>query len=587
MRKMSGVDTLRLLDEPFTFTQYRPLLPRQFIDEAKRCGLWLSEQELEAIHRVRLLVPLYRLARDGREIANAHRRGEDAYHLAHWQPTSRADLTDARTHGRLYDAASEAFIARRRLKRPLGDRSYESSVFLYSRHQLTAVPFLRQVRPQLKLKHAKGDVIGQLAANRGSVGILRERAERLRDAATAATLLEPAYYSRIFHRLSLPREEDFAAFDRWRRTRPLLRSLRVLSVDAAWISDAAESLHWEAHRIDPLGAWADVIAAGEPEKWKTLSGDARAALELRVSAELLLLYYDDLHRGRRAPPLPQPSQRFRGPFDDRLKRRRALNALLTEFGLSPHPHLVVAVEGETELVLFPRVMQQLGVPTDDDFIAVEDAGGANRDLSPLIAYAVAPRVVRESHAETASRYVRLERPPTRLLVVFDAEGEFATAADRRERRDKWVSRVMQALPRELRTPIVAQQLRPFITVATWTRTGTSFEFAHFTDTEIATAAAALDRRKRQPTLEKRVEIVAKLRVERGNLDKMLGPISKVALAEALWPVLEAKIERALERATERRVPIVRAVHRAYALATEYPRRNLVIALERQRRRRRR
>jgi hypothetical protein len=51
-------------------------------------------------------------------------------------------------HGRLYDAAFEAFVARRRLKRPLGERSYESSVYLYSRHQLTALPFLRQVRPQ-------------------------------------------------------------------------------------------------------------------------------------------------------------------------------------------------------------------------------------------------------------------------------------------------------------------------------------------------------------------------------------------------------------------------------------------------------
>ena len=580
------MDTLRLLDEPFTFTQYRPLVPRQLIDEARKCGLWLGEQELEALHRVRLLVPFYRLARDGREIANAHRRGEDAYYLAHWQPTSRADLTDARTHGRLYDAASEPFIARRRLKRPLGEWSYDSSVYLYSRHQLTALAFLRQVRPRLQLQ-TKGHLVGRLDGDRGSVEILRERADGLRAAAIASTLLEPAYYSHIFHRLSLPREEDFVAFDRWRRTRPLLRPLRILGVDAAWIKNAAESLHWEAHRIDPLGAWAEVIAAGEPEKWKSLSGDARVAHELRASAELLLLYYDDLHRARRAPPLPQPPPRTRGPFDDRLKRRRRLNALLTEFGLSPHPHLVVAVEGETELVLFPRVMEQLGVPTDDDFIAVEDAGGADRDLSPLVAYAVAPRIVRESRDEAASRYVRLERPPTRLLVIFDAEGEFATAADRRDRRDKWVSRVMQALPRELRTPIVAQQIRPFITVATWTRTGTSFEFAHFTDAQIAAAAAALDRRKRQPTLEKRVAIVAKLRAERGNLDKMLGPISKVALADVLWPVLEAKIERALERGTERRVPIVRAVHRAYALATEYPRRNLVIALERQRHRRRR
>lgn len=230
-------------------------------------------------------------------------------------------------------------------------------------------------------------------------------------------------------------------------------------------------------------------------------------------------------------------------------------------------------------------MQQLGLPTDDDFIAVEDAGGADRDLSPLVAYAVAPRIIRERHAETTRSYVRLERPPTRLFVVFDAENKFATAGDRRERRDKWVSRVMQALPRELRTPIVAQQIRPFVTVTTWTRTSTSFEFAHFTDTEIVTAAATLDCRKRQPTLEKRAEIVAKLRADRGNLDKMLGPISKVALADVLWPVLEAKIERALVRGTERRVPIVRAVRHAYALATEYPRRNLILALERQRRRR--
>lgn len=187
--------------------------------------------------------------------------------------------------------------------RPLGALSYESSVFLYSHHQLTALPFLRQVRPQLRLKRRKGDLIGRLDADRGSGEIFRERANRLRDAAIAATLLEPAYYSRIFHRLSLPREEDFAAFDRWRRTRPTLRPLRVLGVDAAWIKDTAEALHWEAHRIDPLGDWAEVIAAGDPEKWKSLSGDVRAALELRVSAELLLLYYDELHRARRAPPL--------------------------------------------------------------------------------------------------------------------------------------------------------------------------------------------------------------------------------------------------------------------------------------------
>lgn len=342
---MSSVDTLSVLDEPFAFTQFRPVLPAQFLSEAKNSGFSLSEQELEALHRVRLLVPFYRVARDGREIATAHRRGENAYHLAHWQPTSRADLVEARGEGRLHDPAAEAFIARRRLKRPLGEWSYASSVYLYSRHQLSAIGLLRQTRPVLRLKRVKGDLVGRLDATRAVVAVWRERAERLRQIALAATLLEPAYYSRIFHRLSLPSDADFAAFDRWRRRRPLMRPLRALGVDAAWIKDAAAALHSEAHRIDPLGDWAELVAAGEPEKWKSLSGDARAALELRVSAEILLLYYDALHRARRAPPLPEPPPRTRGPFDDRLKRRRPLNSLLTEFGLSPHPHLVIAVEG--------------------------------------------------------------------------------------------------------------------------------------------------------------------------------------------------------------------------------------------------
>jgi len=315
---MSGIDTLRLLDEPFTFTQYRPLLPRQFIDEAKKCGLWLSEQELEALHRVRLLMPFYRLARDGREIANAHRRGEDAYHLAHWQPTSRADLTDARTHDRLHDAASEPFLARRRLKRPLGEWSYESSVYLYSHHQLTALPFLRQARPHLQLKRTKGDLVGRLDADRGSVGILRERGDGLRAAAVAATLLEPAYYARIFHRLSLPREEDFVAFDRWRRTRPLLRPLRILGVDATWIKDAAESLHWEAHRIpnskveekrrpcrsssqpSPRGAATRLLAPFTRGVHKLSRAQNRADLqEVRISAPHGLNEYETLDDARR------------------------------------------------------------------------------------------------------------------------------------------------------------------------------------------------------------------------------------------------------------------------------------------------
>jgi len=580
------MDTLSIVAEPFVFTQQRPLLPGQFLSEARQSGLHLSEQELEAFHRVRLLVPFYRVAREGREIAAAHRRGEDAYHLAHWQPTAPADLVESAKAGLLHDPATEPFIARRRLKRSIADWSYESSVYLYSRHQLVAVQLLRQARPQLRLRRFRGDLVGRLDADQQLTTLWRERATLLRETALLATLLEPAYQSRIVRRFSLPHEADFAAFDRWRRRRPLLHPLRLLGVDAAWIKDAAAGLHSEADRIDPLGDWAEIIAAGEPQKWNSLRGDARGALELRLTAELLLLYYDDLHRARRAPALPEAPPRTRGVFDNRLKRRRSLNSLLTDFDLSPHPHLVLAVEGATELSLFPRAMKLLGLPTDDDFIAIEDAGGVDRDLTPLVAYAVAPRVLVDSAEAVGGRYVRLQRPPTRLLVVFDAEGHFATAADRRARRELWVDRLMQTLPAEFQTPVVRDQLARLVTVATWTSTGTSFEFAHFTDSEIATASAGLDRRALQPSMAERLSVIAKLRAAHGNLDQLLGPISKVALANELWPMLAAKIDRALERGTERRIPIVRVIDQAAALANELPRRNLVIALEPQPRRRR-
>jgi hypothetical protein len=578
------VDTLRLLEEPFTFTQRRPLLTSDFLSEGRKLGLALSAQELEAFHRVRLLIPLYRIRRDGREIAAAHRRGQDAYVLAHWQPTSRRDLAAAANSDQLHDPAAEAFIARRRLRRTLGEWSYDTSVYLYGAHQLSSLPLLGEARPRLKL-HRRGDqLVGRLGVDAVLGTAWRERAATERQIAIAATLLEPIYHGRIFHQLSLPHEADFASFDRWQRTRALLRPLRLLGVKPPWLRQAAESLHWRAHVIDPLGEWAEVVAAGSPSKWKSLSGDARAALELRLSAELLLLYYDDLHRAGKAPALPEVPSRMRGPLDDRLRRRRPLDALLTDFDLSPHPHLVLAVEGETERLIFPRAMRLLGLRTDDDFIALEDAGGVDRDLSPLVAYAVAPRF--EEPPRDGGRYVRLQRPPTRLLVVFDAEGHFATPATRRARRDLWVKRLMRTLPSDLQTTVVEAQVRRLVTVTTWTRTGTSFELAHFTNTEIATASARLDERRRQPSPAERLHLVAAARASSGNLDSLLGPISKVALADELWPVLEQKIETALARRTERRIPIVRILDTAAALANELPRRNLVIALERQRRARR-
>lgn len=108
-------------------------------------------------------------------------------------------------------------------------------------------------------------------------------------------------------------------------------------------------------------------------------------MDMRLAGEILLRYYDRLIREELATPLPDPPL-TRTPYDLRLKRRRPLDAVLTDFGLPPHPQLILVVEGLTERLFVPRMMQRLGLPTDEDFISVHDAEGVTTNLGPLLAY---------------------------------------------------------------------------------------------------------------------------------------------------------------------------------------------------------
>ena len=52
-------------------------------------------------------------------------------------------------------------------------------------------------------------------------------------------------------------------------------------------------------------------------------------------------------------------------------------------GLSPHPSLILVVEGQTEHLLFPRVMDLFPIRRDDEYIRIENAETVNRDLASL------------------------------------------------------------------------------------------------------------------------------------------------------------------------------------------------------------
>jgi hypothetical protein len=364
---------------------------------------------------------------------------------------------------------------------------------------------------------------------------------------------------------------QFDDYDRWRGDLPVRSILDWLGVEPSWLKDTASGLLIEADQFDPLGDWLDVIREADPERWTRLKGTARNAMDFRIAAEVLLRYYEDLAKEGHALPIEPPRGGWRHELHGRLKPRRGIDKILTSFGLSPHPSLILVVEGDTELLLFPRLMEMLSVRHDDDFISIQNAEGVDKDISALISYAIAPRVEKE-----ADGHLQMLRPPTRILVVADAEGRMATEVQRARRRTVWIDRILRTLPKAERTLSVREAIDRLVYLDTWDRRGQSFEFAHFTDRQLASAIRRIVTTHPPPPLADLIERVASVRSTGGNLKVLLRGASKLDLADELWPVLQQKVRRALEHETETRIPVIRV--RATDLAQELPRRNVVIPI---------
>jgi hypothetical protein len=567
-------NTTDLLDWPFTLWQLPALTGQQFIRAARDRGVHLMPEQLEGLHRLRILTPFLRVQRDGRAIAAAARRQDPGiWEMANWQFTGRGDLVRAHQEEALHDPNEEGFIARRRLERTIGEVRYQASEFLYSRHQLLALGLVAEVLPalqygpEIQVKGVKAHPIQRANWER--------RATHLRSLAIVLSALEPVYYPDVIRRIRFGPFGEQEAYDRWlNRLRPT-ELTRWLELEPPWFKDRAFDLLLEAEFLDPLRNWARLVAQADSDRWGDLRNDARRAIDLRVAAEMFLRYYERLAQARKAPAIKKDDQRTQQRLAYRLKATGRIDPLLTDFGLSPHPRLILVVEGETELEIVPRVRDYFKIRADREFIAIENAIGVGRDLSALVAYAIAP----QSEPGPDNRYLELVAPPTRLLVMMDAEGDYATEADRQRRREIWIDRIMATFAQEHRTEAVREAVGRLVDVATWNNKGDNFEFAHFTDRQLARAMAAIDRRDRQPTFEKRIELTAKIRAQKSNLKNIMGKASKVELARELWPVLERKIKRAEKQGTEGRIPVVRGLDLAIKLAHELPRNNLVITIE--------
>jgi hypothetical protein len=255
-----------------------------------------------------------------------------------------------------------------------------------------------------------------------------------------------------------------------------------------------------------------------------------------------------------------------------------LDRILTDYGISPHPSLVLPLEGATEMILVGRSMEHLYVPRRRDYIELFDIGGNTNDYGLLARYVAVPELGREVRSDL----VMLNRPVTRIMVVTDPENNLRTQDQRDTKRRQILGSIYASLPQRFRTERARSQLDSVVTIDTWTD-NESFEFAHFTNDEIA---AAIRRVHEEGGLSEPAVNAAEIdaiRQRRGNLKSLLRKYPalkrrKDRLADALWPTLRDRLDQHVKDATIETIPVGRVLKRAVDLATMSFRRSVALEL---------
>jgi len=489
--------------------------------------------------------------------------------------TGNHELIRIRDSGALSDPRQTGYSPWGRYRRRINQRLVHSRIYLYSYYQLLAIPQLRNLQVHLRPRPTA------IARPRYRLApLLAPRSELVPiDRIALLTRLEPIYLPNIRHRLTLGFSrngheawyQDFAAFRKEFRPQDLVDEM---GLDPAEVLRWAERLVIDAGFHDPLDNWITLIRQTDPDRWEDLKGDALSAIGDRVAAEILLAFYEDLVEAGAAPALPDLPPRASHPLRERIARVPTnLDADLTHFGLSPHPAVLMVLEGPSDLLLVRRVMQTLRVRPGRSFIDLVQSGGVDVGVESLVAFASSPDL-----GQVVGDHVLLRRPPTRFLRAIDEEGTMATSTKRDQQRRHLVNQIETALKFAGGPAVDHQELEKLVEIFSWGQL--PMEFANFTDREMA---SAINRLRGTGTRVSPSDLAAarKSRQPGAALKRILkGPpkVEKTELANALWPYLDRRVQRAIDRNQLAQVPMAVLVLRAAELATEWPRGSFALKL---------
>ncbi len=305
-----------------------------------------------------------------------------------------------------------------------------------------------------------------------------------RNLTTALVALEAAYLPRIERgiiHLTNARTEEWDVFAEQFDPGGTLASIGWQPDD---LLHAADGLLLLLGRSDPLTReWSELVRRAPQRTWDQLRGDALVAIEKRVAAEVLLRCYEDLAQRGVVPALQTRTDAFHHERERVSFRRVPLDANLSSLGISPHPGVVLVVEGEAEEVIVPRVRDHIRIPDEAQVIRSVVLRGVGHDLTKLAAFACAPMVDRPQGDGWL-----LVKPPTHLLVVVDPDRPFDTPEGVEGERQKIVDE-MVAVVRAQGVDPNRDDLESLVEVSTWNER--CFEFEHFSDSELAEAVLAV------------------------------------------------------------------------------------------------
>jgi hypothetical protein len=410
------LDPRLLFGFSYVFSQSPALQSSNFISEAGRRGLDLDANLLRALYLSGELSPLVRVTsrRVGapEALPRETRSGFDS---------NLSLLQHSFAKGRLDDPSLNI---NRRLR--FGDRRtsdpprWRNGLF-YSRWQLLDVVHLRRVVSRARTHGRPGRRWVSLADSQPD----RVRASLYRRWSIVLSALDARYLPEIDQDFAHLVSIDLEPWDEFRARWNALDASRALAAPAPDVRKFAETLLLMAHNIDPLGAWSQLVRRAPLEMSKTLTGDALGAVELRLAAEILLRFYEDLVRAGVAEPLPESRDfsRTYHPLGDRMSSNRIkpIDEILQDLHLSPHARVVLAVEGETEELLVPRVFDALELRQSPDLVRILCMRTDSRDLTMTVALNVAPIL-----GQRLGDGYAMVRPPTAIIVASDPGQRWST-----------------------------------------------------------------------------------------------------------------------------------------------------------------